>query len=273
MVRGMAYITIRQGERELGWRELGGPLTVGRQRECELCLIDSRLSRAHCRFEREGDDWAIVDLGSRNGTWCDGISIDRVLLLDGDHIHVGRLTFTFHEGAPPSQGKYTPRLTKRPADPREAMNETVAGITVVERPRDPWLAQGRRAQPRPMPRELRPEETGIFAAVLEAPVELDIEKPLRSYRPPRVRQLPRPLLMELPDSPALDDQPRKRPSSPVDPVGCASAHRSRLGVLKHTLQNPQVRTVIAHAAGISAALAAIVSCAAWAGWQWWNIFK
>jgi pSer/pThr/pTyr-binding forkhead associated (FHA) protein len=170
----MAYISIESGQRPLGWWELTGPATVGRQRECELSLPDALLSRTHCRFERQGEDWSVVDLASRNGTWCDGISVDRVLLLDGDQIAVGRCVLTFHSGLPPAEGRYQPRLSNRPVDPHEALQGTMVGVTVVERPRDPWTAMNTRVRPRPKPRgvdlELRPGSVGLLEAAEAEPV-------------------------------------------------------------------------------------------------------
>ncbi|MFI5381112.1 MAG: FHA domain-containing protein [Tepidisphaerales bacterium] len=193
----MPYVTIRQGEKELGWRELDNSLTIGRHRECEVCIVDSRLSRTHCRFEPDGDDWAAVDLGSRNGTWCDGISVDRVLLIEGDTLYAGRCTLTFHAGEPPRTGRYQSRTSARPADPHEALEGTVVGVTVVERPRDPWMAMSSRIRPRPMPRDVdlepRPKGVGLLD------LDLDIEPETRTISNlPRTRFLPRPIKLELP---------------------------------------------------------------------------
>ncbi|MGA2499504.1 MAG: FHA domain-containing protein [Tepidisphaeraceae bacterium] len=193
----MPYVTIRQGENELGWRELENPLTVGRHRECEICIVDSRLTRMHCRFELEGDDWAVVDLGSKNGTWCDGVSVDRVLLIEGDTLYAGRCAFTFHTGKPPKTGKYHSRASSRPADPHEALEGTVVGVTVVERPRDPWIAMSSRIRPRPMPREVNLEPRSTGTGLLD--LELDIEPETRTITNlPRTRFLPRPIKLELP---------------------------------------------------------------------------
>jgi hypothetical protein len=170
----MAYVTIESAQRSLGWWELTGPVTVGRHRDCELSLPDALLSRTHCRFEPDGDDWAVVDLGSRNGTWCDGISVDRVLLLKGDQIAVGRCVLTFHPGPPPVGGRYSARLANRPVDPQEALQGTIMGVTVVERPRDPWTAMNTRVRPRPKPRgvdlEVRPVSVGLLEAAEAEPV-------------------------------------------------------------------------------------------------------
>ena len=41
-------------------------------------------------FVRDGDKMVVEDLGSTNGTFCNGIKVDRRELSDGDKIIVGR---------------------------------------------------------------------------------------------------------------------------------------------------------------------------------------
>src|SRR5438132_703536 len=55
----MPYITIRCGDKELGWRELDRPVVLGRQRESEICMIDSRLSR--CPQPQESSSVALLE--------------------------------------------------------------------------------------------------------------------------------------------------------------------------------------------------------------------
>jgi pSer/pThr/pTyr-binding forkhead associated (FHA) protein len=47
-------------------------LVIGRSTHCGVSLADRFLSRQHARLFREGDDWLIEDLGSRNGTFVNG---------------------------------------------------------------------------------------------------------------------------------------------------------------------------------------------------------
>ena len=58
----------------------------------------SRASTA--QFVRDGDKMILEDLGSTNGTFCNGIRVDRRELVDGDKIMVGSTTilkFTYHD--------------------------------------------------------------------------------------------------------------------------------------------------------------------------------
>ena len=49
------------------------PLVAGRAERCALVLDDELASRAHCRFELQGDDVVVVDLQSRNGVLVNGL--------------------------------------------------------------------------------------------------------------------------------------------------------------------------------------------------------
>jgi len=75
----------------------GERMVIGRLRSCDLCLEDANTSREHAALEREGAGWAVVDLGSTNGTLVNGETIDRVRLLNGDIITVGITELTYHE--------------------------------------------------------------------------------------------------------------------------------------------------------------------------------
>src|SRR5262249_19332212 len=64
-----------------------------------LGLADSEASRPHPGGERDPDGtWVIVDQGSRNGTFLDGVRVDRGVLRDGSVIRVGK-TLILHAEA------------------------------------------------------------------------------------------------------------------------------------------------------------------------------
>ncbi len=55
---------------------LSGPVTIGRSRDRDLTVDDTRVSRSHARIEsRAGGTWVVVDEGSANGTRLRGEEI------------------------------------------------------------------------------------------------------------------------------------------------------------------------------------------------------
>ena len=75
----------------------GDRISVGRSSVAELCYPDDAgLSRQHLTIEREGEDWAVRDLGSKNGTLLNGSRISgRAVLKPNDRITAGHLVLIF----------------------------------------------------------------------------------------------------------------------------------------------------------------------------------
>ncbi len=69
---------------------------IGRASECELTLADPNISRRHCEIRPQTDRWALVDLGSTNGTLVNGAQVvNEMLLSDGDIITLGDQNLRF----------------------------------------------------------------------------------------------------------------------------------------------------------------------------------
>lgn len=76
--------------------ELNTQVTLlGRGTDCDLRLVDNGVSRHHTEIRVEDNDASLVDLGSTNGTFVNGEQVQRVRLVDGTRISLGRTTMTF----------------------------------------------------------------------------------------------------------------------------------------------------------------------------------
>src|SRR4051812_6993970 len=75
----------------------GERLSLGRSTATELCFPDDTgLSRQHLVIERDGDGWALRDLGSKNGTILNGAKVTaRMPLKPGDRIMAGHLILVY----------------------------------------------------------------------------------------------------------------------------------------------------------------------------------
>lgn len=94
---GAALLVVRRGA-NLGARFLlDQDVTVaGRHPAVDIFLDDVTVSRKHAEFRRSGTAFSVADLGSLNGTYCDGVRIEsEVALDDGVEVQVGKFRFTF----------------------------------------------------------------------------------------------------------------------------------------------------------------------------------
>jgi hypothetical protein len=57
------------------WLNPGERLRVGRDPDCDLVIDHASVSRQHAELYRVGDRWHLRDLGSKNGSFVDGIAI------------------------------------------------------------------------------------------------------------------------------------------------------------------------------------------------------
>ncbi len=78
-----------------------GVWTIGRNRDVALPVRDKAMSRRHGMIHYvPGVGFYLIDLNSMNGCYVNGVRIKhRMLLQDGDRIHLGNTDFTFfHSG-------------------------------------------------------------------------------------------------------------------------------------------------------------------------------
>ncbi len=73
---------------------------IGRGSQADIHVVDDGISRRHAMIVHQGAQVMIKDLGSTNGTFCNGEKVTEQALSDGDKIQVGSTTilkFTFHD--------------------------------------------------------------------------------------------------------------------------------------------------------------------------------
>jgi two-component system cell cycle response regulator len=96
--RFAALVVVQGAEVDLGSLVVCDlPVNIGRDPDVELPLRDGSISRRHCRVEHEPDGtYALMDLGSTNGTRVNGVKVEgRQVLVDGDKIFLGASVVKF----------------------------------------------------------------------------------------------------------------------------------------------------------------------------------
>jgi DNA-binding NtrC family response regulator len=76
--------------------------TVGRS-DCDLRLDDREVSALHCELVATEEGVRLRDLGSRNGTFIEGVRVVEVFLTKPTRIRVGKTSLEFIPSAPTSQ--------------------------------------------------------------------------------------------------------------------------------------------------------------------------
>jgi len=107
--------------------------SIGRESSNRLSISDIALSRRHCLLSREGEQFKIGDLESRNGTFVNSLPVKERILEHGDHIKLGDSVFLFllHEGEVP--------VSATPVPLNE--DELLTGLTVRLRREDALYLQ------------------------------------------------------------------------------------------------------------------------------------
>jgi diguanylate cyclase (GGDEF)-like protein len=100
--RDRAYLVVLAGSSVGVMFKVEGVKTViGRGQKATIRLLDDGISREHAQLVILGERIVLQDLGSTNGTYCNGLKVEgNKELADGDKILVGSTTilkFTYHD--------------------------------------------------------------------------------------------------------------------------------------------------------------------------------
>jgi FHA domain len=73
-------------------------ITLGRSATCDLVIEEGTVSQLHLVFRREGEGWTVEDPGSTNGSWLDGVRLEKAEvrpLSEGARLQAAQVLFTF----------------------------------------------------------------------------------------------------------------------------------------------------------------------------------
>lgn len=123
----MPALLLLTGPKAGSRHEVAAELILGRSPSCEIPLDDEKVSRRHARIElRAGETW-LSDLGSKNGTFLNGVAVaQKVTLRGGDQVQIGETTIVFE---PDTSGALS---EQSPGDLRSTPLEEVLPLAGVE---------------------------------------------------------------------------------------------------------------------------------------------
>ena len=73
-------------------------ITLGRSPACDLVIEEGTVSQVHLVFRQAEDGWTVEDPGSTNGTWLDGVRLEKAAhrrLAEGARLQAAQVLFTF----------------------------------------------------------------------------------------------------------------------------------------------------------------------------------
>jgi hypothetical protein len=89
----LGFLIVKEGMRRGTVHRIRNGTTVGRK-EARILVRDSKISRIHCKFTVEDDQFHIWDFGTPNGTFVNGTRIrEATALEENDEIKIGNTTF------------------------------------------------------------------------------------------------------------------------------------------------------------------------------------
>ena len=89
--------------------ERGRALVIGRSEDCNVRIASAMISRRHCMIVESEDGVSVRDMGSRNGTLCNGRAIQHAVLHPGDTITLANVRFVVRsDDADSASGPDTP---------------------------------------------------------------------------------------------------------------------------------------------------------------------
>ena len=106
-------------------------MTLGRDLSAELRISDDEISRHHAQVVREGSDWILKDLGSRNGTNVNGTKIKgNYALKTSDVVQIGKTELVFLDGGEEEAESPPPKVAAKqaPANPKRAGAQTAVHV-------------------------------------------------------------------------------------------------------------------------------------------------
>ncbi len=92
--------------------------SMGRGAGCDIVVLDAQASRHHCDVRWSGRQWELLDRGSTNGTFVNGVPVRQpVTLQAGSTIKLGDTTMVLYQQAAQPVAPLPPQPSTQPSQP------------------------------------------------------------------------------------------------------------------------------------------------------------
>jgi Nif-specific regulatory protein len=147
----------------------GDQIPIGREPSNSICIADPLLSRRHCSLIKDGDLFSIIDSGSANGTFVNGVPIKERILAHRDLIKAGDslLLFICYEEEDPAHSDNTVQLNDDPL---------ITKSTIILRQEEGFYLNAKRALP------MTERTTQNFQALLRIGIEVNTIRDLQTLQ-------------------------------------------------------------------------------------------
>lgn len=95
-----AYLLLTRSGEATSLIRLERDLRIGRSPDADLTIEHPSVSSLHCELRHDGEDWELLDLGSKNGTHVNGKPRTRRFLCAGDVVQLGDTVLVYVEVEP-----------------------------------------------------------------------------------------------------------------------------------------------------------------------------
>ena len=95
MIESVEIVVRQPGQEDRVVRIHEGATRIGRAEDNEIVLSDVGVSRRHAQIYVGRGEVTVEDLGSGNGTWCNGYKVESQVVHDGDEIVIDPFTLLF----------------------------------------------------------------------------------------------------------------------------------------------------------------------------------
>ena len=118
-------------------------IVLGRNATCSWIVADPKTSGCHCCLENSDGQWWLQDMGSRNGSYVNGIRVNKASLAHHDIIRIGVTSILFEIELNAAQGKKMPGellfSERKGRTPAEFISEQTRFAAAPISDRSPWL--------------------------------------------------------------------------------------------------------------------------------------